>query len=182
MERLGNEKARESGRKPSKTAKVVASVVVVIGVVALVLIFADIVGISFWGLSPARNLSGTWTSTFDCEYYELDPFDYTRTTKVWGHFEIQIEQNGETVTGIADIIPTSYQYLTDIHIPPVNHHFRFSGIVEGANMTINYDEGGGGGSWLIIQMRFAFTSDHMTGTISGTMIDSDTNAIVLTKQ
>ncbi|MDH7507892.1 MAG: hypothetical protein QHH00_00645 [Methanomassiliicoccales archaeon] len=173
------EKIQGQSKKPIKATKIVGGVIIAVCVVALVLIFVDIYGTDLWNLSPARNLEGTWESTFDCIYYELDPFfENTRQVKVWGQFSMQLHQDGDSVSGIMDITPTSWEYLTEYHIPPVNHHFHFTGSVEGGNLTITSDDTA---PW-IITIRFAFTSDIMTGTISGNMIDSDQNAIVLTKQ
>lgn len=172
-------KYKEMPKKPLKATKIAGGVIVAVCVIALIFIFADIYGINFWNLSPARDLEGTWESTFDCIYYELDPFfEGTREVKVWGEFSMQLHQDGNSVSGMMDIVPASYEYLTEYHIPPVNHHFHFTGSVEGGNLTITSDDTA---PWAIT-IRFAFTSDIMTGTISGNMIDSDPNAIVLTKQ
>jgi hypothetical protein len=174
-----DENIRGNSKKPPKAAKIVGGVIVAVCMVVLVLIFLDIYGTDLWNLSPARNLEGTWESTFDCIYYELDPFfENTREVKVWGQFSMQLLQDGNSVSGIMDITPTSWEYLTEYHIPLVSHHFHFTGTVEGGNLTMTSDDTA---PW-VITIRFAFTSDIMTGTISGNMIDSDPNTIVLTKQ
>ncbi len=135
-------------------------------------------------LSPARDLSGRWTSSASGTYYEMDPSDpSTRMDDVTGTFAMDITQQGSQITIALYLNPSSwttdntyYQNLGVPGVPPVAGEIDFSGTISSSSFTAQET----GSQLTSEQLTGTFTTDFITATLSGTAETTDQNGIVVT--
>lgn len=137
-------------------------------------------------LSPARDLTGTWTGS---GVFYTNNIMGERASKVTAKVVFTLKQTGNSVTGGYQIYPISQEPLSDISVPVVGGSGQsLTGTVSITNLTL--DAGGikYGGRGAIEEWKFTFTTDLMSGgvtnmdTDSYTGLDSDAKAVNLVRQ
>jgi len=137
------------------------------------------------GLTPARDLTGTWEAVLDNYWYQLSYVDGGRTVKYTGRPRMTLTQNGSTVTGTFFLLrsTTTSSNIRDIVTFPVAGVPATININNGVvSSTSFYFETFNEGRW-----EFTFTSDliegHIhnceAGIVGAVGYDSDTKAFKL---
>jgi hypothetical protein len=128
-------------------------------------------------LTPAVDLTGTWKGT-NCVFYNMN-FDNERGYKNTGDVTMTLTQNGNSVTGVIDIIIKSREELAKGAAPEPDHHSSINGTISSTKFTFTaYNE-----KW-----EFDTLSRSMTGKVTNTDtktflgIESDERAFLLTLQ
>jgi hypothetical protein len=136
-------------------------------------------------LTPARDLTGTWTSRVSGMYYSMDPSDGTlRMDDITATFKMEITQQGNQVSIVFYTYASSW--ITDPAyynewgmngVPPVNGgDILFEGTVSGASFSA--DEYPASSSTQE-HLSGTFTTDIITATLTGLLETSDTNGIIV---
>ncbi len=135
-------------------------------------------------LTPARDLTGTWTSRVSGVYYDMDPSDATlRMNDITSTFKMEIIQQGSDLSIVfytyASSWKTDQAYWDEwgmSGVPPVTGgSLLFYGTVSGASFTAD----GYPASSTKTHLEGTFTTDIITATLSGKTITSDTNGIIV---
>ncbi|NSW83668.1 MAG: S8 family serine peptidase [Syntrophothermus sp.] len=152
-------------------------------------------------LTPARDLTGTWKTTFGAVFYQVDPFfPSTRLGTLQADLALEIRQKGNSVTATMHIKPKRWEGK-DLgggqgRFPaPREMDLPMSGMVEGARLKLHFHrDPAPAGTQLApgavvaesraVDLYFEghFTTDFIEGTFSGNLFRSDANAIKLTRQ
>lgn len=128
-------------------------------------------------LTPAVTLNGTWKGT-NCVFYNMN-FDNERGYKNTGDVTMTLTQNGNSVTGVIDIVIKSREKLADGAAPEPDHHSAISGTISSTKFTFTANNE----KW-----EFDTLSRSMTGKVTNTDtryflgIESDERAFLLTLQ
>ncbi len=138
------------------------------------------------GLTPARDLSGTWTSAIPVVYYTLNIYG-ERAMRVTANIAMQLQQSGSGVTGVITITPITQEPVGEMPIPDPGGPLTIDdGTVSSTNFTFTIASWTpSGGVRAIERWAFTFTTDLMGGTVTNLDTDSyfgrdsDTNAIHL---
>ncbi len=137
-------------------------------------------------ISPARDLSGTWRSSSNGTYYEMDAFGTgIRQADVTGTFAMDISQDGSQITIALYLNPISWavdpaysqEYPGTTGAPPVAGEIDFSGTVSSSSFTADET----GSQLTSEQLTGTFTTSIITATLSGTAETTDQNGIVVTQ-
>ncbi len=155
-------------------------------IVIAVLLFASLTpALRAASLSPARDLTGTWTNSISEKYYDLDPSDpATRMNDANVIYSIQITQSGSSINIILNINVLSYStdptYWNEYGMSGVpmvgSNQIAFSGTVSGASFSADEQYTSTGNQEHIAG---TFTTDIITATLTGPNENTDTNGIIV---
>ena len=136
-------------------------------------------------LTPARDLTGTWTSRVSGLYYDMDPSDGTmRMDDINATFKMEITQQGSDLSIVFYTYPSSWEtnqaYWDEwgmSGVPPVSGgSILFYGTVSGASFTADEYPAS---SLTKEHLSGTFTTDIITATLTGLLYTSDTNGIIV---
>ena len=135
-------------------------------------------------LTPARDLTGTWTNAIHETYYEMDPSDpTTRMNDVSVTYSMIITQSGSSISIVLNVnelsSTTDPAYRNEYGIPGVPsvgfNQIGFTGTVSGASFTADEQ-----GSQLTAEhLGGTFTTDIITATLTGNSETTDVNGIIV---
>ncbi len=135
-------------------------------------------------LYAQANLAGTWQSTANGMYYNLDPTDPTlRMHDVTANFTMEITQQGNQVTIVLYLNMISYTpdqaYLDEYGfcIPAVGGGvITFAGTVSGSSFTATERDTTSSNPEKLVG---TFTANTITASLNGDMEETDLNGIVV---
>ena len=160
----------------------------IISILLVSLVFAAMITPLYAQLTPARDLTGTWTSRVSGMYYDMDPSDgATRMDDITATFKMEITQQGSDISIVFYTYPTSWKTDSaywDMYgmsgVPPVNGgSILFYGTVSGASFTADVYPAS---SMTKTHLSGTFTTDIITATLTGLSITSDTNGIIVLRE
>jgi hypothetical protein len=179
MQKLKVTRLSFRSRKTSNIFKIITPVLLAI------LLFSALTPSLRAALSPARDLTGTWTNAIPEKYYDLDPSDpTTRMNDANVTYGMQITQSGSSINIILNINVVSYStdpaYWNEYGmagVPMVGfNQIAFSGTVSGASFSADEQYTSTGNQEHI---EGTFTTDIITATLTGPNENTDTNGIIV---
>jgi len=150
---------QRAATKPARRAWVPAVAVGVVFIVVLLVVASSMGWINFGKLSGARDIGGSWEGTVT--YYTYNIFG-EKALRVEATVNMEIDLNGNHVTGTLDMYPTSQTPLVDFYVPEPEEHFWIDGTYEGTTLTFE-------------TTYSSFTFEFLTDMATGTMTNTDTN-------
>lgn len=179
MQKLRITRLSFRSKKTSNVFKIITPVLLAI------LLFSTLTPPLLAALTPARDLTGTWTNAIPEKYYDLDPSDpTTRMNDANVTYSMQITQSGSSISIILNINVVSYS--TDpaywniygmVGVPMVGfNQIAFSGTVSGASFSADEQYTSTGNQEHIAG---TFTTDIITATLTGPNENTDTNGIIV---
>ena len=192
--------ASEQKQTPKKTPKLQIAAIVIVSFVLTIAIlysigifdqFQEIDAANPTPLTPARNLEGTWKTTFPVTFYiktdfetgELQNVGSENRTMTW----IITGTSDEHVVNVEVSFATFNRQVASGsgYVPDVSPNF-YTGTISGTRLTLTtgdkYSESG-------IVGEFSFTTDIITGTWNdkwsiayGQQVYTATNTLILTRQ
>lgn len=158
---------------------------IIIPILLFTLLFAVLITPLRAQLTPARDLTGSWSSGVSGMYYDMDPSDPTaRMNDITATFAMDITQQGSqiSITLTMNIISwvTDNAYFQEWGmngVPPVGGgSIYFVGTVSGASFSADEYPAS---SFTQEHIAGTFTSDIITATLTGNSETTDTNGIVV---
>lgn len=156
----------EAKKTPAEVWKILPTKHKIISVVAAALVlgfFGVFAVVQFWGLTPARDLTGTWKGEFTSGWSPNSVNDIWYTD----HYDVEwkVTQSGNTIAGYVTTtyVKRSGEYADKYVVgrPKVGevHSSYLTGTVEGSKITINFDPD--------FPLTGSFTADIITAKWEG---------------